>query len=584
MLFNRVNGKSQLSVQILNKEIKGEKMKKRLILAVIVSTSLFLGCQMELTDKTKPQDFISEHVKTIEPMEKKSNLAYWKAARSGKSEDYDKQSELVLKIRRIYTNTEEFTYLKNIMESDIPMDHLTARQIKILYNGYLTNQIDPMLLEQTVKLASDIEKNFSTFRGTVDGKKLTDNDIRAILKDETDSEKRKKAWLASKQVAPIVADDIIKLVKLRNKGAKQVGYDSFHTLNLESTELEVAVVDKLFEKLDKLTRKPYAKVKAKIDSKLASNCNIKKSEIMPWHYHDPFFQEAPMTQKIDLAIYYKGKDIEALSAEFFNALDLNVDSILKNSDLYERQGKNPHAFCTDIDKKGDARILCNIKDSEAWMKIQLHELGHAVYSRYHDRNVPYLLRNPAHSFTTEAIAMIFGRLSENALWMQDMLDLTDAQRIEIKEATGERMKIGQLIFARWALVMYNFEKQLYANPDQDLNDLWWDMVEKYQFVKRPEGRDAPDWAAKIHFTIAPCYYHSYLLGEMLASQLQHYMLRTIPGVKTDKGINYVGQKQIGTYLQKKVFEPGNVYHFNEMIKKATGENLTPKYFVEDFVN
>jgi peptidyl-dipeptidase A len=291
-----------------------------------------------------------------------------------------------------------------------------------------------------------------------------------------------------------------------------------------------------------------------------------------------------MVEKIDLDVYYKGKNIEALSAVFFDGIGLNVDSILKNSDLYEREGKNPHGFCTDIDKQGDVRILCNIKDNRKWMEVQLHELGHAVYFKYHDRDVPFLLRGPAHIFTTEGIAMLFGRLSGNALWMQENLGLSDQQRKEIETVASEHLKLGQLIFAKWVMVMYNFEKQMYADPDQDLNKLWWDMVEKYQQVKRPEGRDRPDWAAKIHFVIAPCYYHNYLLGELFASQVNHHMAKTIPAMKTDKGVSYVGKKDVGAYLQKNIFEPGAVYHYNEMMKKATGEPMDPKYFVDDFVH
>ena len=67
--------------------------------------------------------------------------------------------------------------------------------------------------------------------------------------------------------------------------------------------------------------------------------------------------------------------------------------------------------------------------------------------------------------------------------------------------------------------MYRFEKSMYENPDQDLNQLWWDMVEKYQMLAKPEGRNMPDWATKIHVALYPCYYHNYLLGELLASQL-----------------------------------------------------------------
>ena len=47
-----------------------------------------------------------------------------------------------------------------------------------------------------------------------------------------------------------------------------------------------------------------------------------------------------------------------------------------------------------------------------------------------------------------------------------------------------------LVFSRWCQVMFRFEKALYENPDQDLNTLWWDLVERYQMVRRPEGRNA----------------------------------------------------------------------------------------------
>jgi peptidyl-dipeptidase A len=261
-----------------------------------------------------------------------------------------------------------------------------------------------------------------------------------------------------------------------------------------------------------------------------------------------------------------------------------VESILANSDLYERKDKNPHAFCTDIDRQGDVRILCNLKNNDYWMETMLHELGHAVYDKYRNPEVPYLLKEPAHIFTTEAIAMFFGRLSRNADWMQQMLDLSDEQRLEIEKVSGKYAKLKQLIFARWAMVMYDFEKQLYANPEQDLNSLWWAMVEKYQFIKKPEGRIEPDWASKIHFTIAPCYYHNYVLGELLASQLRHHI--AVDVLKIDpvkKEVSYVGQVKAGDFMRSKIFEPGATYRWDDMIERATGQPLTVKYFVDEFV-
>ena len=56
--------------------------------------------------------------------------------------------------------------------------------------------------------------------------------------------------------------------------------------------------------------------------------------------------------------------------------------MLGKSDLYEKKGKSPHAFCTDIDREGDVRVLANIVNNEYWMGTMLHELGHSVYSQH----------------------------------------------------------------------------------------------------------------------------------------------------------------------------------------------------------
>jgi len=560
-------------------------MKTTSTLVLALTTIVVLsGCGMSVQKKLSPQEFIAAHVKKIKPMMIDSALANWKAANTGDPKDYDRFSKLQLKVRQVYSNPEDFALIKEMKQSGQIEEPIIARQIDVLHNAYLANQMEPKLLKKIVELGTEIEKNFSTFRGDIDGKKVTDNEIKEILKTETDSAERKKAWLASKQVGPVVAGDIIRLVKLRNKAAHGVGFDNFHTLSLTASQQDVKELDKIFEELDKLTRKPFARLKADLDSTLAAMYGINVTEIMPWHYHDPFFQTTPMVYDLNLDVYYEDADVRELTVKFYDGIGLGVESILENSDLYEREGKNPHAFCTNIDREGDVRILCNIKNNEQWTETMLHECGHAVYDKYNDPTVPYLLREPAHIFTTEAIAMFFGRLSGNAAWMQDMLGLSDAQRMEIEKVSRKYAQLKQLIFARWDLVMYNFEKQLYRDPDQNLNSLWWDMVEKYQFVKKPKGRNEPDWAAKIHFTVAPCYYHNYMLGELLASQLHNYIVTNILKLESDEGVSYVKQKKAGRFLREKVFEPGSVYHWNDMIERATGEKLTPKYFVAEFVN
>ena len=131
--------------------------------------------------------------------------------------------------------------------------------------------------------------------------------------------------------------------------------------------------------------------------------------------------------------------------------------------------------------------------------------------------------------------------------------------------------------------MFRFEKSMYESPDQDLNKLWWDLVSQYQMLTKPEGRDHADWASKIHIATVPCYYHNYLLGELLASQLLAYMESNILNLPDTSTVNLSEDPAIGMYLKEAVFSPGARYPWDEMIRRATGEELPAKYFSNDFL-
>jgi hypothetical protein len=129
---------------------------------------------------------------------------------------------------------------------------------------------------------------------------------------------------------------------------------------------------------DRLTAEPFARLKSELDSILAEQYGITPAELRPWHYHDPFFQRTPFVYETNLDQYYACHDVVKLSTDYFAGVDLPVDDIIARSDLYEKPGKNPHAFATNIDRRGDVRILTNTTNTERWMETMLHELGHAV--------------------------------------------------------------------------------------------------------------------------------------------------------------------------------------------------------------
>lgn len=558
-------------------------MRTRLVLSGVFLAALALsGCQTG-SQEQELAGFIESHVAQVAPLWTQANLTYWDATTTGKPEAWETLEALQLKTSRIYSNRDDFARLKAFKESGAIDDPRLARQLDKLYYAYLRNQIDPDLLAQLVALDTEVQETYNSYRGTVDGQAVTMSDIYTIMTTEKNVAKREAAWRASKEVGNVIIDDFLRLVKLRNQAARELGFDNYHTMMIVTGEQDVAELDRIFAELDALTAEPFAELKKELDTILAQGYGIRPQALMPWHYHDPFFQRTPLVYELDLDQYYQGRDVAHLAQRYYAGVALPVDDILARSDLYDREGKYPHAYGFDADREGDTRVLCNLQDTERWMETLLHELGHALYSKYHDRDEPWLLREPAHNFTTEAFAMFFGRLSRNAFWMQQMLGLSDEETAKVRAVSDRYLRFGQVLFARWAMVMYHFEKALYADPDQDLNTLWWDLVEKYQFLNRPPGSPHAGWASKLHFTTAPCYYHNYMMGELLASQWHHHLVHNVLKLDSDEGLSYVGEQRIGMYFREKVLGPGARYPWNEMIERATGESLTPKYFVEQFI-
>ncbi len=533
-----------------------------------------------LTPDAQAAQFISDHEARIRPLERAANLAWWEANVTGTDTAFEAKEDAQNRLDAALADPPTFARLKALTVTR-PTDPILRRTIDVLYLTYLEKQVDPGLLRKITAKANAVEKAFNAYRARVDGRELTDSQVRKTLKTSKDPVERRKVWEASKGVGPVVVADLKELIGLRNEAARTLGFANFHAMQLALNEQTTGDVLKLFDDLDALTREPFRAAKAAIDVKLATASGVTVDELRPWHYHDPFFQETPAVFSADLDAAYARADLLKLCRDFYAGIGLPVDDVLARSDLYEKPGKSPHAFCTDIDRAGDVRVLANIVPNEYWMGTMLHELGHSVYSSKNiPATLPYPLRGEAHILTTEGIAMLFERFSKDADWLTAMgSPPADPTAFDDAGAIMRRNKL--LIFSRWCQVMLRFEKAVYEDPSRDLNALWWDLVETYQLVKRPEGRNAPDYASKIHIVSAPAYYHNYMMGELFAAQVHAALCRDV--LKTDPSrASYVGKTSVGAFLKDRVFAPGRSLDWNALTEHATGSRLNPRAFASEF--
>ena len=550
---------------------------------LLTFTFLFLYSCENTSEENKNEliNFIKEYEEEVAPLYKEFNLASYNASITGNEADYKKAVQLEIELTKIYSNKEKLEILKKIKESGNITDTLLNRQLDILYNKFIQYQVDEKLLRDIITLESEIQRKFSTYRPIINDKEISDLEIEEVLSNSSDSEELKEYWTASKQVAKEIEKDLIGLVKKRNKVATELGFSNYYEMMLVTNGQNPKEIENLFVELDIMTEGPYSELKASIDEALSKKYGIPKEELMPWHYQNRFFQSAPIIYEINFDKYYKNEDLVNLVQVYYSSIGLDMTDVLSNSDLYPKEGKSQLAYTTNIDNSGAVKILTNLKDNEYSMYALLYETGFASTIKYIDKDLPYILREPAHFIISDATGDIFHSLSRNAAWLKNYVGISKQEQNRINELAKKQLRLEKFVFSRWAQVMYHFEKSLYENPDQNLNKLWWELVSQYQLLTKPEGRDEPDWASKTHIISYPCTYHNYMLGELLASQVYFYIRNN---VTKNKNIDYFpNELAIGEYLIENFFKLGASKKWDKMIEDATGESLSPVFFANQYI-
>lgn len=507
--------------------------------------------------------------KRLAPLYTDLSLAWWDLSVEASDEHERRRVERDLALSDVLADADLFAEIETAREV---ADGLVRRRLDLLRDAFLPKQVPSELRSRIIELEASVDMRFSNHRGEVGGHPVGDNEIKKVLRGSDDVAERREAWEASKTVGALVADDVRQLARLRNEAARTRGFRDWFALSVATSEMDEERLFATLDEADRATAEPFARWKETLDERLAARFGCDVADLRPWHYADPFFQDVPAEGGVDLEPHFAGRDLVELTSRTFDGLALETRPILARSDLFPRDGKSQHAFCIDIDRAGDTRVLANVVSDPYWMDTMLHELGHGVFNTGLDSRLPWLLRD-CHLVVTEGIAILMGRLASDREWLERVAGVDAMEAAALDQALRAARAAELLVFTRWVLVMTNFERSLYDDPEMDLDARWWELVLRYQLVTPPDGRRAPDWAAKIHVAVAPVYYHTYLYGQMVASQLAATLKRECGGI--------VDREAAGRLLADRVFAPGLSVRWDRLLEQATGKPLSAAHFGRD---
>lgn len=522
------------------------------------------------------------YLEKYKPLWCASASAWWEASTTGSDAAFERKADVEKRLNELHADRDRFAQIKALRDAKALTDPRDARQLDIMYRSHLAAQGDPAKHKRLIELSNEVEQLFNTHRSKVGDKELTENEVREILAKSRDSAAAEAAWKGYMAVGAKVDTRLREMVKLRNEIARELGFRDYFALALAVQEIDEAELMKTLDELDGAIREPFGAMKRELDRRRAGHFGIETAALRPWHFADLFFQEAPPADDVDFDALYAKADILAITREYYRGLGLACDDILDRSDLYEKPGKSPHAFCSDLNREGDIRVLCNIRPNLYWADTVVHEVGHGVYTKYIQSDLPWLLRESCHAITDEGMAMLFGSLALNERFLRDVVKLEPEKATAAAKSARAAARAHKLIFANWAQVVVRFERAMYGNPDQDLGKLWWELKARHQLLPPPEKTDRPDYAAKIHVLLNPVYYQSYLLGELFAAQVRRHVAAEILHVADPCEPCYSGEAKVGAYLRAQVYGPGNMYSWHELTRRATGEPLSPRCFVDQF--
>ena len=429
-------------------------------------------------------------------------------------------------------------------------DELDLRRFDLIYGDMMVGRIES---DRAIsRLRDSLSLLDINYRAAFEGEYRSSSELYQLYRTDPKPQRREVAYRAWCSVGLQLADGLQRLIRLRNQTASRLGYTNFLSVVFKQLGIDAQEYNQLLEHLDSLSANPYRLILDEHRTRLGL------AEMEIW---DIAFADAALMKQVDA--YFPADSQMEYIGNSFKGIGFDLDSLPIYFDLQPREGKSQFAYAFPIKPPHDQRVLANLVDGIYSAEVLLHEIGHTLEAVgfAQDRQLFAWSVRPA---WTEGTAQIFAALVTDSLWLAKYAHLPP-ELITTYKAARQRQDV---IYLRSQLVRLHFEFEAYSDPNRDLNQLYWDLVDRYMFVPRHE--DIKPWAAVIHYTTHPVYLQNYLYADLIASQSLAYLY--------DRYDHIVDNPSFKSFLNQNYFRFGSRYPWQELLERGTGKKLLSLYY------
>lgn len=467
----------------------------------------------------KCADDIIEARKIIEEMGKHagtaSALAYIRFSLNTKDEFYQSEMEYYDQAGPIFAQI-SVQISKMMLESPFRAE-LEQKLNHQIFKHYEMSQktFDDCIIEDMQEENATVTE-YDKFMGALtidfDGEALPLSVVRGKLDDENREVRQKAAIAIGKGLeknSQQLDEFYDKLVKIRTKIAKKLGYENYVELGYYRMSRIDYNMDAIRIFRDNVKNDIVPAVSA-LKAGVAKELGIDKV-----HYYDDGVYVGGAAPK---PIGDK-EQIFAAASRMYNSmhpeLGAFMDSMQANEafDVDAREGKLGGGYCINIPLYEQPFIFANFNGSSGDIDVMTHEFGHALADYYMTKEgdselgVGGMETAECHSMSMEFFAWKY---------IDDFFG-ENTERYRYKHL------LSCLTFIPYGTMVDEFQEKVYLNPEmtpKQRNELWKSLEEKYRpymsYEDVPYLREGTRWQYQMHIYERPFYYIDYCLAQTVA--------------------------------------------------------------------
>jgi len=410
--------------------------------------------------------------------------------------------------------------------------------------------------------------------------------LRTTMTTAEDEATRKAAYQGLRSIGPAVAEQFVKVVKMRNRLAKEIGYEDYYDYKVTQAEgfSKATLFGDFMGPLEERSR-PLMKAARR---SLAESKG--EAALEAWNQSQALAGD--VTRKQDP--FFPFEDALSAWARSFAALGIKYRGATMNLDLLDREGKYSNGFChwpqcAYVDTEGafvpsqtNFTSLATpgaVGSGFTALTTLMHEGGHAAHFANIVQPSPFFSqeRAPTSVAYAETQSMFLDSLCDDAAWVGRYARDSEGRPMpwDLFEAGLRAKSPYKVLTLRAMLAVPFFEKALYETPEAELTpDYVMRLADEVE--TRIQGGLGPRPLLSVPHLLsdeASCYYHGYVLAEMAVHQTRKHFLREYG--------NIVDNSSIGPDLTKAYWEPGNGEAFLNLVAGLTGSPLSSDAWIAE---